>query len=96
MLFIIASPFPYFAGAVGPAYLVPIALLDSILLYSVLSLIRIATVQNVIRQLRVVPMFMILFLVALIVGTFFNNKPVIQQSYLPVIQQSYLLKALLS
>jgi geranylgeranylglycerol-phosphate geranylgeranyltransferase len=71
LLFIIASPFPYIVGAVGFAYLVPIALLDSILLYSALSLIKKSNVQNVNKQLRIVPTFMILFLVALMAGAFF-------------------------
>jgi geranylgeranylglycerol-phosphate geranylgeranyltransferase len=71
LLFLIASPFPYLVGTVGPAYLVPIALLDSILLYSLFSLVRTSNVQNVNRQLRIVPIFMILFLVALMAGAFF-------------------------
>jgi len=37
LLFILATPFPYIVGAVSFAFLVPIALLDSILFYVVLS-----------------------------------------------------------
>ena len=40
LLFIIASPFPYIVGAINLAYLVPIALLDSILFGSAPSLFR--------------------------------------------------------
>ena len=70
LLFIIATPFPYIVGAVSFAYLVPIALLDSILFYVVLSLFRKSNVRNVNRQLTVTPMFMILFLIALAAGAF--------------------------
>ena len=70
LLFIIASPFPYIVGAVSLAYLVPIALLDSILFYAALSLFKKSDIRNVNRQLKVVPMFMILFLIALVAGAF--------------------------
>lgn len=69
-LFIIASPFPYIVGAVSLAYLVPIALLDSILFGSALSLFKKSDIRNVNRQLKVVPMFMILFPIALAAGAF--------------------------
>ena len=70
LLFIVASPFPYIVGAVSFAYLVPIALLDSILFYSVLSLFKKSDIPNVSRQLKVVPIFMVLFLIALAAGAF--------------------------
>ena len=70
LLFIIASPVPYIVGAVSFAYLVPIALLDSILFYSVLSLFKKSDIPNVSRQLKVVPIFMVLFLIALAAGAF--------------------------
>lgn len=70
LVFIIASPFPYIVGAVSLDYLVPIALLDGILFYSVLSLLKKSDIRNVSRQLKVVPMFMILFLTALAAGAF--------------------------
>ena len=64
----VASPVPFLAGAVGYAYLIPIAIWDVILVYSAASLLRKAEVQEVKKQERLVTRTMLLIPIALVAG----------------------------
>ena len=68
LLNVAGSPVPYFVGAVGYAYLVPIIIWDIILVVSGVALLRNQEVENVKKHERLVTRTMILIPLALIVG----------------------------
>ena len=66
----VASPLPYIMEAVSVAYFIPIALLDCIMLYASLSLLRRADIRTVKKQYKTLTMSFFLVPVALLFGTF--------------------------
>jgi len=67
---IVALTIPYFVGVVSVAYLIPIVLAGLIVSYSGISLFLQPDVQNVERRLRQFNMSIIMYPIALVLGTF--------------------------
>ena len=67
---IVALTIPYFVGVVSVAYLIPIVLAGLIVSYSGISLFRQPDVQNVERRLKQFYMSIIMYPIALVLGTF--------------------------
>ena len=68
LLNVIASPIPYFVGAVGYAYLIPIIMWDVILVVSSIFILKKPDIEVVEKHERLVTRTMILIPVALILG----------------------------
>jgi 4-hydroxybenzoate polyprenyltransferase len=66
LLSAMASPLPFFARVVGVAYLVPVAVWASLVIYVAVSLLRTPDVQNVRQRLRMFTMSTIIYPIALI------------------------------
>jgi geranylgeranylglycerol-phosphate geranylgeranyltransferase len=68
LLNVVASPIPWWVGAVGYAYLIPIVIWDIILVVSGVSLLRKSDIEVVKKHERLVTRTMILIPIALILG----------------------------
>ena len=53
LLAMFTTPFPYFVGVVNIAFLFPMPIAGSIVLFSALSLLRAPDIQNVQKQLKI-------------------------------------------
>ena len=68
LLNVAGSPIPYFVGAVGYAYLIPILIWDAILVVSGVSLLKNQELNNVKKHEKFVTRTMILIPIALVLG----------------------------
>ena len=68
LLNVAGSPIPYFVGAVGYAYLIPILIWDAILVVSGISLLKNQELNNVKKHEKFVTRTMILIPIALVLG----------------------------